>query len=421
MVNSPEKSSILLLCLGLDSDKTEVKKVDVKELREIFGGFGQLKKVIIFTRKILLKAFLEYESFEQAEAAKNAVHESPVKNYGKARLYFSPMQDLKFSNKYLEFWEDAAEEKPTPLDDSVSTRLSLKHSMSISSSKLSFRKESCPFVPQTRGQAFRGYQMFSSSIDTFDLNLNRDNFLSNKNLVFNSQSFMSSLCDDSKLAPLSQLETSPELSKTESLDEEEEAHSKVLLVSNLAHVFRSTEEIFNLFSAFGNIAKILFMMNLQKAMIEYTDVGFASETVANLNNLVIGETKLRVSFSKYKKIDLLKNNKNENSMQFNQVLVVPPMRNRYKSNAQSAVVPISSTLLISFPKMSGVQTLDVYVAIEKICKPMKTKLVNSKGQLGKNEVVNMLFSFSDVQSAVYVMYKCHNSIVKGALLDIFFF
>ena len=421
MVNSPDKSSILLLCLGLDSDKSEVKKVDVKELKEIFGDFGQLKKVIIFTRKILLKAFLEYENFEQAEKAKNAIHESFVKNYGKARLYFSPMQDLKFSNKYLEFWEDGAEEKPTPLDDDVSTKLSLKHSVSISSSKLSFRKESCPFVPQQRGQTFRGYQMFSSSIDTFDLNLNRDNFLSNKNLVFNSHSFMSSFCNDSRNAPLSQMETSPELSKTESLDEEEETHSKVLLISNLAHVFRNTEEIFNLFSAFGNIAKILFMMNLQKALIEYTDLNFAGESVTNLNNLVIGETKLRVSFSKYKKIDLLKNNKNENSMQYNQVLIVPPMRNRYKSNSQSAIVPISSTLLISFPKLSGVQTLDVYLAIEKISKPLKTKLVNSKGQVGKNEVVNMLFSFSDVQSAVYVMYKCHNSIVKGALLDIFFF
>lgn len=422
MINTPEKSTILLLCLGLDSDKTEVKKVNVQELRDIFGDFGSLKKVIIFTRKILLKAFLEYENYEEAETAKNNIHETFVKNYGKARLYFSPMQDLKYSNKYLEYWEDSAQEKLLPLDDDMSTKLSIKNSSSISSTKLSIRKESSPFMPQSHNLTYKGYQLFSSSIDTFDMNFNRDSFLSNKNFVFNPHPNTSnSICDDLKLGQLSQLETSPELSKTNSIDEEEEVLSKVVLISNLAHVFRNTEEIFNLFSAFGNVAKILFMVNLQKALIEYTDFDFAGETIANLNNFVIGETKLRVSFSKYKKIDLLKNNKNENSMQFNQVLVVPPMRNRYKSNSRSAIIPLSPTLLISFPKLNNVQTIDIYLSIEKICKPTKTKLVNNREQMGMNGVINMLFTFNDVQSAVYVMYKCHNSIVKGALLDIFFF
>ena len=163
------------------------------------------------------------------------------------------------------------------------------------------------------------------------------------------------------------------------------------------------------------------MVNLQKALIEYTDLSHASNTITNLNNLLLGETKLRVNYSKYRKIDLQKNNKNENSMQFNQVLIVPPMRNRYRSSAQPSLSHLSSTLLISFPKIGNVNPIDIYLAIEKICKPIKTKQVNNKTLLGKNEVVNMLFSFQDIQSAVYVMYKCHNNIVKGSLLDIFFF
>lgn len=422
MLNTPERSTVLLLCLGLDTDKTEVKKVNVAELRDIFGKYGQLQKVIIFTRKILLKAFLEYATYEQAEAAKSAIHETQVKHYGKARLYFSPMQELKFSNKYLEYWEESNNEKPLSMDDDVSTKLSFKHSTSTSSNRLMFRKESCPFVPQQRNLAPRSYQLFSSSIDALDTNLNNDTFLSNKNFVFNSSlGLYNSICDDSKPTQLSELETSPELSKSNSVDDEVNVPSKVVLVSNLAHVFRSTDEIFNLFSAFGNVSKILFMMNLQKALIEYADIDAATHTMNNLNNLALGETKLRVSISKYKKIDLLKNNKNENSMQYNQVLIVPPVRNRYKSNSHSEIVPLSSTLLISFPKNSGAQTIDVYLAIQKICKPVKTKLVSNKGQASESEVVNMLFSFSDEQSAVYVMYKCHSSIVKGAQLDIFFF
>lgn len=414
MMNTSEKSTILLLCLGLDSDKTEVKRVDVAELRSLFDGYGELHKVIIFTRKLLLKAFLEYSSVEEAEAAKRAVHETFVKSYGKARLYFSPMQELRFSNKYLEYWEADAE-KPLPLDDDVSTKLSLAFSTSVCSQKQSFRLDSRPFVPQSRMQSSRSeQQQFANSMERFEFNQPR-NFMT-------GHSSFGSIFEAPKRPALSPLETSPELSKANSVEDDlDSSQSSVVLVSNLGYVFRSTDEIFNLFSSFGNITKILFMMNLQKALIEYTDSSFAAATIASLNDLPLGETKLHVSASKYKKIDLHKNNKNEASLAYNQVMIVPPARNRLKPNSLPLATSISSTLLISYNKNANVQTLDVYVAIERICKPSKTKLVSNKGASGKSEQVNMLFTFPDAQSAVYVMYKCHNITVKGALLDIFFF
>lgn len=48
--------------------------------------------------------------------------------------------------------------------------------------------------------------------------------------------------------------------------------SKVLLISNLCDIFISAKEIFNLFSCFGHIAKILLMKNLQKTMIEFKTI-----------------------------------------------------------------------------------------------------------------------------------------------------
>ena len=422
MVNTTEKSTILLLCLGLDTDKTEIKKVGVKQLKEIFREFGDLKKVIVFTRKVILKAFLEYENFENAELAKNAIHETFVKNYGKARIYYSPMQFLTFSNKYLEFWDDSMKENKQHPEDEMSTKLSLKNSVSSSSNRFSFCKDKLqPFKPTKTNNSIN-CQFFSNSVESFDSKLNTDNFLSNKNLIFSSQPNILGTAYD-RLGNFKNIHhsISPTNDKKDQFDEEPISISKVVLVSNLGHVFKNTEEIFNLFSAFGNITKILFMVNLQKALIEYKDLEYASETITNLNNLVLGETKLRVSYSKYKSIDLEKNNKNENSMQYNQVLIVPFMRNRYKSNSSSSIIPLSSTLLISFPKLSGLQSIDAYLAIEKVCKPIKTKLVNTKAVMGKTEIINMLFTFEDIQSAVYVMYKCHNILVKGALLDIFFF
>ncbi len=59
--NSKERSKILLLCLGLDTNKKEIKKMTVHDLYKIFSVFGTLVKVIIFSKKNILKAFLEYD------------------------------------------------------------------------------------------------------------------------------------------------------------------------------------------------------------------------------------------------------------------------------------------------------------------------------------------------------------------------
>lgn len=419
MINTTEKSRILLLNLGLDTDKIEIKKIGVAELKEIFNDFGHLTKVIVFTRKVLLKAFLEYDSFDSADKAKKAVHEKIVKTYGKARAYFSPLQDLKFSNKYLEFWEESSMDKGFKTDDDVSTKNSLRFSDAENLNKKQGCQKNSLRPNLSKLNMGAEYKLFSTSTDRPVMPEHQSNFLSSNNLVFSSQTnFFSKMTQPSLITPI-EINTKP--SNVDFGTERLLVISKVVLVSNLANVFRNCEEMFNLFSAFGNIVKILLMKNLQKALIEYTDVQYANEAVTNLNSLQLGETKLHVSFSKYKTVDLKKNNKNENSMQFNEVLLVPFIKNRFKSNSQIPICSISSSLLVSFPKIGKIQTIDVYLTIERFCKPVKTKLVSNKSINGDTEVVNMLFSFEDIQSAVYVMYKCHNSVVKGALLDVFFF
>lgn len=47
--------------------------------------------------------------------------------------------------------------------------------------------------------------------------------------------------------------------------------SKVVLVSNMDNIFQSAREVFNLFSCFGNIKKVLLMKNLNKALVEYEE------------------------------------------------------------------------------------------------------------------------------------------------------
>lgn len=416
MINTAEKSTIVLLCLGLDTDKSEVKKMDIAKLKQIFRKYGRLKKVIIFTRKILLKAFLEFFDFESASAAKNAVHEQIVGNYGKARLYFSPLQDLKACNKFVECWE-YSDEKQQSTDEESLTRCSLRCS-TLEDKTGEFNNKECYqgymnsfVVPQNR------YSLFSMNTEPSASLFRKKSFLSDQKFIFNQNNLQS----NSNLIDLIEMPTIFDQNPINNANDDIVCLSRVVLVSNLAFVFKNTNELFNLFSSFGNITKILYMKNLQKALIEYSNVRYASEAITNLNNLAIADTKLRVNFSKYHTIDLNKNNKNENSMQYNDVLIVPPMKNRYKANSEVMVKPLSSTLLVSFPNNKSIQTIDVYLAIEKYCKPIKTKLVKSKSYIGMNEVVHLMFSFEDIQSAVYVVYKCNESIVKGTLIDICFF
>lgn len=419
-MNTSEKSRILLLNLGLDTDKSAIKKIGIEELKEIFGKYGQLKKIIIFTKKVLLKAFLEYSTFEQAKAAKNVIHETVVKNYGKCRLYFSPLQQLNFSNEYLAFWEDSQAKPETIQNIDNRTMQSSGHpEKKMNNHFSSFNKPSLS-IKQNANFPSKGCQFHSSS--TENLNIKEENkFLKREQLFDMNANIKMKIHDKDENDLINAHEQLLIKEKFGKNDNNTELLSKVVLVSNLGFVFKDTEELFNLFSAFGNISKILFMVNLQKALIEYTDINYASECITNINNLTLCETKLKISYSKYKTIDITKSNKNDNSIQYNEILAVHPMKNRYMSASNAMITPLSTTLLISFPKIEVIQSLDVYIAIEKICKPFKTKLINKKKRIGDLEIVSMLFFFEDVQSAVYVMYKCHNMIIKGALLDIFFF
>ena len=123
--NTTERSDILLLCLGPDTEKTSIKNVTVADLFEVFSIFGTLTKVIIFKKKVLLKAFLQYRKADNALRAKNELHETFLNDFGKAKLYFSALQELSFSNKYLEYKEYSLHESQENLTENFSSMMSM--------------------------------------------------------------------------------------------------------------------------------------------------------------------------------------------------------------------------------------------------------------------------------------------------------
>lgn len=138
--------------------------------------------------------------------------------------------------------------------------------------------------------------------------------------------------------------------------------SKVVLISNLEGHFDSAKEVFNLFSTFGNIRKVLLMKNLNKTMIEYYQTESSLLCALNINNLKLLNTELRVNYSKYQTIDLDKNNKNQNSIAFNEVFI--PSQEDHRYQIDDVKCNLSTKVTVTGAKLTD-QVIDDLIAEHK--------------------------------------------------------
>ncbi len=164
------------------------------------------------------------------------------------------------------------------------------------------------------------------------------------------------------------------------------------------------------------------MKNLKKAMVEYTSVEFAQAAQGAMNNQAFGSSKIKVSFSKYKKIDLKKNNKSENSQQFNEVMIASKVMHRFESDLFGHAESPSENLLIECEKGRDVLPIDIFIQVQSIIKPQNFKVVNEdkENQEAGEDSFRILSKFSSVKEALVVLSKCHNTDVKGLPLKISF-
>ena len=71
-----KKSSILLLCLGFDQPKPVISGIRVRDLLNVFRPFGSLKKIMIFSKTTIVKAFIEFADADIAELVKLLHHDA---------------------------------------------------------------------------------------------------------------------------------------------------------------------------------------------------------------------------------------------------------------------------------------------------------------------------------------------------------
>lgn len=61
---------------------------------------NNLKKILIFEKNVIWKAFIEMDSIESAIKARNALNDRPFfANSSRANIYFSDRETINFNNK----------------------------------------------------------------------------------------------------------------------------------------------------------------------------------------------------------------------------------------------------------------------------------------------------------------------------------
>ena len=79
-------------------------------------------------------------------------------------------------------------------------------------------------------------------------------------------------------------------------------NNQVLLVSNLDSFWMDPKCLISLFSCFGNLSRMLLMKKTNKALIEYFNKADMHNAVLSIKDEYFSEVKIKVNFSKYKKL-----------------------------------------------------------------------------------------------------------------------
>lgn len=133
------------------------------------------------------------------------------------------------------------------------------------------------------------------------------------------------------------------------------------------------------------------MKNLNKAMVEYYETESSLLCAVNVNNLKLFNTELRINYSKHSTIDLSKNNKNQNSISFNEILIPGKEDHRYRKDELGG--NIGKILKITFPLKDETDSLSL---IEKLKIHLGTIDVALMLENRKEKFLHMRASFESI-------------------------
>lgn len=201
----------------------------------------------------------------------------------------------------------------------------------------------------------------------------------------------------------------PKMAKREVHEEDAEKQSPVLHVLGIENKEVSTKMLFNVFSNFGNIVKLIFIKTRAVALVEFETVQGACLAKKALDNVNFFGKMLRITYSKYPTIKLQPGQ----AEKYPEQLIIGEEGNfRFKQGKNTKVAPASVVLRVS--NLSN-----------QICKDKKA-INNLFGEFGQVKGVrsmsdeSILVKMKSIEDCLKAIAKLHDSEYDGKRLEVSF-
>jgi hypothetical protein len=288
------------MCLGFDQPQQVLAKIKVEDLFEVFNSVGSVRKIMIFSKSPIIKAFIEFGSINEADLVKDIMHDSFINNFGKVRLFFSTRDRIVNSGNAMDYWETKLTDtkKASQIVDNLKTQM--KNSIE-SVSFLDKRNPAKDSENQSKTCNIQKVQCIDNQTDPTKLNPPYDPtqwFLGENRVILKRLNINPISVENSGTRVTNQLSEEDSFSNFGTW-----TPSRVIFISNIDNFFESSNEIFNFFSCFGNIVRILLIKNLNKALIEFVSIENSQICIQQLCTDKKGMLTSEISFSKILTID----------------------------------------------------------------------------------------------------------------------
>eukprot|EP01017_Pseudomicrothorax_dubius_P027440 TRINITY_DN3165_c0_g1_i1.p1 TRINITY_DN3165_c0_g1~~TRINITY_DN3165_c0_g1_i1.p1 ORF type:complete len:580 (-),score=105.25 TRINITY_DN3165_c0_g1_i1:146-1885(-) len=188
--------------------------------------------------------------------------------------------------------------------------------------------------------------------------------------------------------------------------------SPVVYVKGFDSELVNVTMIYNIFSNFGNVEKIMYMRAKGIALIEFETIDYASIAREYLNNITLLDNPLRIYFSKYDSL-VLRSNPPEGADE--ETFIGSPAMNRFRGFKSISINPASTTLHVS--------NLVIFCCKDEIIR-------NLFSPFGEIEALKFLFHennrnmclvrFSNLQDSIWALANLHNYDLGGRKIQISF-
>lgn len=194
---------------------------------------------------------------------------------------------------------------------------------------------------------------------------------------------------------------------------EGEKQSPVLHVLGIENKEVTTKMLFNIFSNFGNIVKLIFIKTRAVALVEFENISSAAMAKESLHNVAFFGKPLRITFSKYPKIQLQPGQEEKYP---EQLIIGEEKLFRFKQGKNIVIAPPSCTLHVS--NLTKESCKDKKSISDLFGMYGEVKAVKSLfGENGKNMC---LIKMKSMEECLKVMAQLHDTEFGGRKLQISF-